>query len=55
MRNLRQALNHELVFKKVRRVIKFNQSTLFKPCIDRKTDLSEKAKNDFEKDFELDE
>ena len=26
IRNLKQALNHELVFKKVHRVVKFNQN-----------------------------
>ena len=30
-RNLKQALNHGLVFKKVHRVIKFNQNTWLKP------------------------
>ena len=51
IRNLKQALNHGLVLKEVHRVIKCNQDPLLKPYIDINTDLSEKAKNDFEKDF----
>ena len=33
-------------FKKVNRVIKFNQNAWLKPCTDINTDLSKKAKND---------
>ena len=47
--NLKQALNHGLVLKKVHRLIKFNQNTWLKPFIDMNTDLRKKAKNDFEK------
>ena len=45
----KQALNHELVLKKVHRVIKFNQNAWLKKYIDMNTDLRKKAKNDFEK------
>ena len=48
---LKQALNHGLVFKKVHRVIQFNQKDWLKPCIDMNTKLRKEAKNDFEKDF----
>ena len=51
IRALKQALNHELVFKKVHRVIQFNQKTWLKLYIDMNTKLRKKAKNDFEKDF----
>ena len=51
IRNLKQALNHRLVLKKVDRVIKFNQNAWLKPYIDMNTDLRKKAKNGIEKDF----
>ena len=51
MRNLKQALNHGFVLKKVHKVIKFNQNVWLKPYIDINTDPRKKAKNDFEKDF----
>ena len=37
MRNLKQALNHWLVFKTVHRVIKFNKKAWLKPYIDMNT------------------
>ena len=48
---LKQALNHELVLKKVHRVIKLNQNAWLKLYIDMKIGVRKKAKNDFEKDF----
>ena len=49
MRNLKQALNHRLSFKKVHKVIKFDQNVWLKPYIDMNTNL--RKKNDFEKDI----
>ena len=51
IKNLKEALNHRLVLKKVHKVIKFNQNAWLKPYIDMNTDLRKKAKNDFAKDF----
>ena len=51
IRNLKQALNHGLVLEKLCIVIKFNQNASLKLYIDKNTDLSKKAKNDFEKRF----
>ena len=51
IRNLKQALNHQLALKKVHKGIKFNQNAWLKPYIDMNTDLRQKAINDFEKDF----
>ena len=51
IRNLKQALNHGLILKKVHRVIKFNQKDWLKPYIAMNTELRQKAKNYFEKDF----
>ena len=50
-RNLKQALNHELILKEVDKIIKFNQKACLKSCIDMNTKLKTEAKNDFEKDF----
>ena len=51
IRNLKQALNHRLVLKKVHRVIKFNQNAWLKPYIDMNTDLRKKQKMILEKTF----
>ena len=51
IRALKQALNHGLIFKKVHRVIEFNQEAWLKPYINMNTKLRTEAKNDFEKDF----
>ena len=44
IRNLKQALNHGSVFKKVHKVIKFNQNARLKPYIDMNTDLKKSKK-----------
>ena len=51
IRNLKQALNHGLIFKEVHRVIQFNQETQLKSYIDMNTKFRKETKNDFEKDF----
>ena len=48
-RNLKQALSHGFVIKKVHEIIKFNQKAWLKPCIDINTELTEKTKNDFKR------
>ena len=51
VRNLKQALNHELVLETVHRVIKFNENAWLKEYIDMNTDLRKETKNDSEKEF----
>ena len=49
---LKQALNHGLKFKKIHRVIEFNQEAWLKPYIEMNTELKELAKSDFGKTME---
>ena len=51
MKSLKPALNHGLKFKKVRRIIGFNQIAWLKSYIDMNTELRKLAKDDFEKDL----
>ena len=50
-KNLKQALNHGLILKKVHRVNKLNQKAWPKPYIDMNTKLRQKVKNNFEQYF----
>ena len=50
IKSLKQALNHGLKFKKVHRIIEFNQKAWLKSYIDMNTELRKLAKDDFEKD-----
>ena len=45
IRNLKQALNHGLVLKKVHRINKFNEKAWLDPYINMNTDIGKKAKN----------
>ena len=51
IRTLRQALHHELILKKVQKVIQFNQKAWLKPYIDINTKFRTDTKYDFEKYF----
>ena len=51
IKSLKQALNHGLKFKKIHRIIEFNQEAWLKPYIETNTELRKLAKNDFEKDL----
>ena len=48
---LKQALNHGMKFKKIHRVIEFNQEAWLTPYIHMNTELRKLAKNDFKKDL----
>ena len=49
--SLKQALNHGLKFKKIHRIIEFNQEAWLKPYIDMNTELRKLARSYFEKDL----
>ena len=51
IRNIKQALNHSLKLKKVRKAIAFYQEAWLKPYIDINTELRKNAKNDLRKSF----
>ena len=51
IRNLKIALNHGLVFKKVNGVIKFNQKAWLKSYIDMNSDLRKNKKKTLTKTF----
>ena len=51
IKNVKQALNHELVSKKIDRVIKVNQNTRRKSYIDMNKDLRKKSQKWFWKFF----
>ena len=44
IRNLKQALNHKLVLKKIHRVVKFSQKAWLKSYTDMNTKLKERKK-----------
>ena len=51
VRSLNQILDHELILKKVYKVIQFNQEAWLKEYIEINTKLITEAKNNFEKGF----
>ena len=51
MRPLKQALNNELRFKKVHRIIQFKQKAWLKVYIDMNTELRKNGENEFGKNF----
>ena len=44
IRNLKQVLNHGLIWRKVHRVIKYNQKSWLKPYNDMNADLRKRSK-----------
>ena len=55
IRNLKQALNHGLVLKKIDRVIKINQIAWLKPYVDMNIDLKKCKKLFSKRFFQVDE
>ena len=51
IRNLKQILNHELLLRKVHRVVKFKEEVCLKPYINMETEQRKIPTNDFEKDL----
>ena len=51
IRSLKQALNHGLIFKKVHKVVQFNQEAWLKLYIDVNTELRKQAKMILKKTF----
>ncbi|XP_071054946.1 uncharacterized protein [Onthophagus taurus] len=49
--NLKHAVAHGLIVRKINRILSFKQSASLKPYIDVNTHLRQTAKNSFEKDF----
>ena len=49
IRNLKQVLDERLVLKSLHWIVKFKQKGWLKSWIDINTDISKKAKSDFEK------
>ena len=51
IRLLQQEFHHGLKIEKFHKVLKFNQRTWLKKCVDINTELRMNAENDFDKDF----
>ena len=51
VRNLKEALNHGLILRKVHKVIQYNQNAWLKPFINMNTEIIKTTTNDFEKNI----
>ena len=51
IKTFKQPLNHGLKFKKIHKIIEFNQKAWLKPNIDMNSELRKLARNDFQKDL----